>query len=649
MGDGASSSRSGRGGGTERVKGGGAIGESKVTDHGRRRSSCGYCRSTSYSSISHGLWADSITAEDYQELLDHGWRRSGCFLYKPEMEGTCCPSYTIRLKATDFYPSKEQARIYKKMQRFLDDTTSVKKFESSKQKENSCRGLLKLSGNDSITKMTALSTKESSASTCENMCNENDILHSLANIINSAVSTLFVSYTAHLPKAVVKKVTCQAKKKLVEISEDLVYTSSIAFQIAAAIRRSQSTDETIKCRESELLDLNATTIAEQLACLVKEHELPSELLIKACNGHLNFYSATKKRSSEFIDLKESMQASRGNRGNTKRICSADSNAILPQKRRKLEIRMNRSSFDQEEFALYRRYQIKVHDDKPEKVTVGSYKRFLVDTPIVFVPPVSGDNTIPPCGFGSFHQQYLIDGKLVAVGVVDVLPRCLSSKYLFWDPDFAFLSLGKYSALQEINWVKETQNHCPSLQYYYLGYYIHSCNKMRYKAAYRPSELLCPLRYQWVPFEVARPLLDRTPYVILSDSLDVKDCAMSPKLPNPVENLGPDFHDSSPMEDLSDEDEEEDEEVGFHYEDSDTGVEDESNLAATNALNVADSRAYDVGDIVLDVNGSCVKFKDIEKVFGPLERRIISKLESQLQRFVEVVGNELAGRMVYSLG
>ncbi len=25
------------------------------------------------------------------------------------------------------------------------------------------------------------------------------------------------------------------------------------------------------------------------------------------------------------------------------------------------------------------------------------------------------------------------GRLVAVGVVDVLPRCLSSKYLFWDP------------------------------------------------------------------------------------------------------------------------------------------------------------------------------------------------------------------------
>ncbi|CAL5387643.1 unnamed protein product [Camellia sinensis] len=34
-------------------------------------------------------------------LLDRGWRRSGCFLYKPEMESICCPSYTIRLKPSD--------------------------------------------------------------------------------------------------------------------------------------------------------------------------------------------------------------------------------------------------------------------------------------------------------------------------------------------------------------------------------------------------------------------------------------------------------------------------------------------------------------------------------------------------------------------
>ena len=51
-------------------------------------------------------------------LLDRGWRRSGCFVYKPEMERTCCPSYTIRLEASEFVPTKEQLRVSKRVQRF---------------------------------------------------------------------------------------------------------------------------------------------------------------------------------------------------------------------------------------------------------------------------------------------------------------------------------------------------------------------------------------------------------------------------------------------------------------------------------------------------------------------------------------------------
>jgi arginine-tRNA-protein transferase len=192
--------------------------------------------------------------------------------------------------------------------------------------------------------------------------------------------------------------------------------------------------------------------------------------------------------------------------------------------------MKRSVFDPEEFALYKKYQIRVHKDKPKKVNESSYRRFLVETPVIFVPP-RNDNLAPPCGFGSLHQQYLIDGKLVAVGVVDILPRCLSSKYMFWDPDLAFLSLGKYSALEEIKWVREAQKLCPTLQYYYLGYYIHSCPKMRYKAAYNPSELLCPVRYQWIPFQDTKPVLDKTAYACLSDF-----CDDSKPILNPVDEM-----------------------------------------------------------------------------------------------------------------
>lgn len=67
----------------------------------------------------------------------------------------------------------------------------------------------------------------------------------------------------------------------------------------------------------------------------------------------------------------------------------------------------------------------------------------------------------------FHSLAWHAGELVAVGVVDVLPRCLSSAYLFWDPDWASLGLGKLTALKEIAWVQAASARCPSLRWYHM--------------------------------------------------------------------------------------------------------------------------------------------------------------------------------------
>ncbi|KAL5561031.1 hypothetical protein UlMin_030778 [Ulmus minor] len=317
-----------------------------------------------------------------------------------------------------------------------------------------------------------------------------------------------------LPKASVKRVLQGKRKLFVEGSENLLFSSNIAFQIAAAMKRAQSGMKDVhQSRESKDMSdekVCPKDVVEKLASSLNQLGETGGLLVRACNGHTNFYPCAKQSSLYGSD--EVVTASQGSAASHEsKACSSQIGSPPPVKRRRLEIHLKRSSFDLEEFALYRRYQIKVHNDTPDHVTKSSYKRFLVESPLIYVPP-TGDGTVPPCGFGSLRQQYVIDGMLVAVGVIDILPKCLSSKYLFWDPDFAILSLGKSSAMQEINWVKENQIHCPSLQYYYLGYYIHSCNKMRYKAAYHPSEHLCPLRYQWVSFDIARPWLDRKRYV-----------------------------------------------------------------------------------------------------------------------------------------
>lgn len=168
-----------------------------------------------------------------------------------------------------------------------------------------------------------------------------------------------------------------------------------------------------------------------------------------------------------------------------------------------------------EFALYKKYQVTHHGDKPGEVTPGQFRRFLIDTPLPHVPAHSAPpGAAPPCGLGSFHQQYWLDGVLIAVGVLDVLPRCLSSKYFFWDPDLRGLSLGKLAALKEIEWVREASQYCPGLRYYYMGYYIHSCPKMRYKAEYVPSDLLCHRRMCWVPHaRIQHALRDKEAVVI----------------------------------------------------------------------------------------------------------------------------------------
>ena len=83
----------------------------------------------------------------------------------------------------------------------------------------------------------------------------------------------------------------------------------------------------------------------------------------------------------------------------------------------------------------------------------------------------------------YMQQYLLDGKIICVAVIDILPRCLSSVYLYYDPDYSFLSLGTLSALFEILFVRQLARINPDLDKYYMGFYIHTCPKMRYKANY----------------------------------------------------------------------------------------------------------------------------------------------------------------------
>jgi len=110
----------------------------------------------------------------------------------------------------------------------------------------------------------------------------------------------------------------------------------------------------------------------------------------------------------------------------------------------------------------------------------------------------------------------VDGQLIAVGVVDILPLCLSSVYLFYDPAYQHLSLGIYTALAEVDWVRRYQLTHPRCEYYYMGFTIVTCAKMLYKSTFRPAQLLCDVRRTWHNMDECMAYLAHNKYVVFSD-------------------------------------------------------------------------------------------------------------------------------------
>ena len=94
-------------------------------------------------------------------------------------------------------------------------------------------------------------------------------------------------------------------------------------------------------------------------------------------------------------------------------------------------------------------------------------------------------------------RYRVDGKLVAVSIVDFGRRSASSVYHYFDPDEARRSLGVYSVLKELALCAEA-----GLEWYYLGFYVEDCRHLAYKAAYWPHQRLVAGAWQEFPHDGA---------------------------------------------------------------------------------------------------------------------------------------------------
>jgi arginine-tRNA-protein transferase len=173
-----------------------------------------------------------------------------------------------------------------------------------------------------------------------------------------------------------------------------------------------------------------------------------------------------------------------------------------------EVTLEPDQFSREKYELFRNYQQHVHHEKPSDISETGFKRFLCGSPL---HPKTAQVNGKTQQLGSFHQCYRLDGRLIAMGVLDLLPHCVSGVYFLYHSDFEQHNFGKMSAVREAALALEE-----GYQYYYMGFYIHSCAKMRYKGEYRPQHVLDPETYEWSPLDgELHALLEKKRYVSLS--------------------------------------------------------------------------------------------------------------------------------------
>jgi arginine-tRNA-protein transferase len=74
------------------------------------------------------------------------------------------------------------------------------------------------------------------------------------------------------------------------------------------------------------------------------------------------------------------------------------------------------------------------------------------------------------------------GQLVACALTDIMSDGLSMVYSFFDPEMEKRSLGSFMVLHHIERARLAR-----LPHVYLGYLVHDCRKMAYKARFQPLE------------------------------------------------------------------------------------------------------------------------------------------------------------------
>nr|XP_012218426.1 PREDICTED: arginyl-tRNA--protein transferase 1 isoform X2 [Linepithema humile] len=429
---------------------------------------CGYCKSPN-TNFSHGMWAHSLTVQDYQSLIDRGWRRSGCYCYKPTMSQTCCPLYTIKCEALNFKISKSQKKILKRMVKFVKNELTNDNAEhiDADQHDN-----IDINNEEVVNHAKYLAKAQKNTSEINVLFVDNELGGRLSIDSAKAKSENTKKFTS-ASNSNQEQLTNSDNKNTLHVRNEI--TNAVPCKKAKLLRIERKQNKLLAQGKSQTEIESIMKEKKQQNCVKTLEELFEEV-----------YTGLRKLEMKLV--------------------------------RTAPMSPEYQKISKKSYEVYKKYQTTIHGVPAEKVTEQQYTRFLVKSPLQQWTPDSG----PLQGYGSFHEQYWLDNELIAVGVIDILPFGISSVYFFYDPAYSQLSLGTFSSLREVYLTRQLNKVANNLKYYYMGFYIHTCPKMRYKARMRPSKLLCPETYVWCDIESCLAKLDKEKYCRFNGDIDAID-------------------------------------------------------------------------------------------------------------------------------
>jgi leucyl-tRNA---protein transferase len=147
------------------------------------------------------------------------------------------------------------------------------------------------------------------------------------------------------------------------------------------------------------------------------------------------------------------------------------------KNRDVEIQIAPAAYTDEKRDLLRRY-LEARHSGPMIADETSMRASMYDSP-----------------GSTYCVDYRVHGRLIGSGIIDLLPRVVSSIYFFFDPSEARRSLGVFSMMAEIYFARSHGR-----PWFHPGFYVRGCDAMAYKSTFKPCEYL-DVHGEWRPFGV----------------------------------------------------------------------------------------------------------------------------------------------------